>query len=125
MNMDASFAHDGRYEQRERDALRLLCSNLIKPTTRVELAGLLDASTFDVPVHRAVLEEISALGDVTAAQLRKLLPERVRKRGFADFDLKKFLGAETANEAQVEELFASVLELIEMRHGDDSGMAEA
>lgn len=124
MNQDASFAQ-GRYEQRERDALRLLCSNLIKPATRVELCGLLDASSFDDPVHRAVLEEISILGEVTAAKLRELLPGRVRKRGFADFDLKKFLGPDTANETQIEVLFASVLELIEERHGDDTGIPDA
>jgi hypothetical protein len=122
--MDQSLGQ-GRYEQRERDALRLLCSNLIKPATRVELSGLLDASTFDDALHRTVLEEISALGEVTAAKLRELLPERVRKRGFADFDLKKFLGRETASEAQIEELFASVLELIEMRHGEEPGLPEA
>jgi hypothetical protein len=116
---------NGRFEQRERDALRLLCSNLIKPATRVELSGLLDASSFGDSLHRAVLEEILGLGEVTAAQLRQLLPERVRRRGFADFDLKKFLGQDTASEEQIEKLFASVLELIEMRHGDDSGVPDA
>lgn len=124
MNKDEIFSN-GRYEQRERDALRLLCSNLIKPATRVELSGLLDASSFDDPLHRALLEEILTLGEVTAAQLRQLLPERVRKRGFGDFDLKKFLGQDTASEEQIEKLFASVLELIELRHGDDGGIPDA
>ena len=44
---------------------------------------------------------------------------------FADFDLKKFLGPDTANETQIEVLFASVLELIEERHGDDTGIPDA
>ena len=36
-------------EELERKTLRLLCSVLLKPVTRVELAGLLDAELFTEP----------------------------------------------------------------------------
>jgi|HubBroStandDraft_4_1064222.scaffolds.fasta_scaffold385979_2 hypothetical protein len=103
----------------ERNALRLLCSNLIKPVTRVELSGLLDPDLFDDPLHRTVLEEISALGPVAPPILRHMLPARVTNRGFPDFDLTAFLGDDSANEEQMEDLFRSVLEMIEFRYRDN------
>jgi hypothetical protein len=102
----------------ERNALRLLCSNLIKPVTRVELSGLLDPDLFDDPLHRTVLEEISALGPVAPPILRHMLPARITSRGFPDFDLSAFLGDDQANEEQMEDLFRSVLEMIEFRYRD-------
>jgi len=96
-----------------------MCSNLIQPVTRVELAGLLDAALFGNELHRVVFEEIAALGDVPARKLRELLPACVTDRGFPDFDLTEFLGRDQATEAEIEELFASVLSLIELRHGNE------
>ena len=112
-------------EQLERNALRLLCSNLIRPVTRVELSGLLDSSLFDDPLHQVVLEEISGLGPVAPARLRELLPARITNRGFPDFDMNTFLGSDTANEAEIEDLFRSILQMIEMRHRDDDGSPQA
>jgi hypothetical protein len=109
----------------ERKTLRLLCSNLIRPNTRVELSGLLDPSLFDDPLHRTVLEEISALGPVAPPILRQLLPARITNRGFPDFDLRAFLGPDQVNENDVEELFRSVLQMIELRHRDDGTVPEA
>lgn len=112
-------SHRAPREELERNALRLLCSNLIQPVTRVELTGLLDASLFSNELHGVVFEEIAALGDLTARKLRELLPARVTNRGFPDFDLKEFLGRDQATEAEIEGLFASVLSLIELRHGSE------
>lgn len=39
----------------ERDLLRLLCSVLVKPVTRVELCRLVDPSKFIDPLQRVLL----------------------------------------------------------------------
>ena len=111
-------------EKLERDTLRFLCSILIQPATRAELLALPDASQFSSPLHHAVYEEIRALGPVPSRSLRELLPDRVAKRGFPDFDLKEFLGPTTASETEVEELYMSVLEMIECRHRDQGPVLE-
>jgi hypothetical protein len=85
----------------------------------MELLGLLDESQFTDTVHRVVFEEIKAVGAVPSRVLREVLPARVVNRGFADFDLKEFLGSSSASESEVEGLYISVLEMIEMRHRED------
>ena len=102
----------------EQNALRLLCSNLIQPATRVDLAALLDPSVFADPLHRVMFEEICVAGEIPAARLRELLPARITNRGFPDFDLNVFLEPNHASEAEIEQLFSSVLTLIELRHGE-------
>ncbi|HEY4979758.1 MAG TPA: hypothetical protein VII25_11375 [Candidatus Acidoferrum sp.] len=109
----------GRNEQLERDTLRFLCSILIQPTTRGEILGLLDGSQFSDMVCRVIFEEIRSLGPVPSRTLRELLPARIANRGFPDFDLKDFLGNSSASESEVEELYMSVLEMIEVRHRED------
>lgn len=110
----------GWNEQIERNALRLLCSDLIQPTTRVELLGLMDEELFADDLHRVVYEELRELGAIASRKLRELLPARITNRGFPDFDWKEFLGADVATENEIEELYTSVLRLIETRHRDDS-----
>jgi hypothetical protein len=105
--------------QHERQALRLLCSNLIRPLTRTELCNLLAPSLFQDTLHRVAFEEIQAAGAVPAARLREALPGKITNRGFPDFELLEYLGAETATEAEVEELFMSVLRMIRMGHAND------
>jgi len=107
-----------RQEELERKTLRLLCSVLLKPVTRVELTGLLDAELFTEALHRTVFEEIAGIGAVSSTKLRELLPGRMTNRGFPDFDLKEFLAPEKATEAEIEKLLESVLKMIEMRHGE-------
>ena len=113
-----------RQHELERKTLRLLCSVLLKPVTRVELAGLLDAELFTEALNRTVFEEIAAIGAVPSTKLRELLPARITNRGFPDFDLKEFLAPETASEAEIEKLFESVLKMIEMRHGETETTVE-
>lgn len=103
----------------ERQALRLLCSNLIRPLTRMELCNLLDSSQFQDTLHRVAFEEIRAAGAVPAARLRETLPGRITNRGFPDFELMEFLGKDTASEQEIETLFMSVLRLIKLRHEMD------
>lgn len=105
--------------RQERQALRLLCSNLIRPQTRVELCNLLDSSLFQDTLHRVAFEEIRAAGAIPAARLREALPGRMTNRGFPDFELLEFLGKDTASEREIEELFMSVLHLIKFRHEPD------
>lgn len=115
--------HTPSGEQFERNALRLLCSVLIQPVTRVELVALLDAELFVEPLNRVVFEEIAAVGEVPSGKLRELLPGRVTNRGFPDFELKEFLSPDQVSESEIEELFKSVLRMIELRHGEaDQGM---
>ncbi len=109
----------GANKQIERDTLRFLCSILIQPATRAEIVGLLDASQFSDIICRVIFEEIGALGAVPSRTLRELLPARIANRGFPDFDLKDFLGNSSASESEVEELYMSVLEMIEVRHREE------
>ncbi|HKM66356.1 MAG TPA: hypothetical protein VJX70_04250 [Candidatus Acidoferrum sp.] len=108
----------------ERRALRLLCSNLVRPMTRMELCGLLDSSLFADTLNRVAFEEIRAMGAVPAARLREALPGRITNRGFPDFELLEFLGKEMASEGEIEELFMSVLRLIKLRHESDGSELE-
>ena len=116
----------GREEElkQERQALRLLCSNLIRAGTRVELCGLLDSSLFGDELHRVTFEEIRAAGAVPAKRLREELPGRITNRGFPDFDLLEFLGKDLASEGEIEQLFVSVLRLIQERHESDGNEVE-
>jgi hypothetical protein len=97
-------------EQLERDALRLLCSDLIVPATRVQLAGMLKACAFGNELNRVVFEEIVRADSVSPRRLRELLPGRVTLHGFPDFELKEFLGPSGA-EDDIDKLFESLLEL--------------
>jgi len=105
--------------RQERQALRLLCSNLIRPLTRVELCKLLAPALFQDAVHRVAFEEIQTAGAIPAARLREALPARMTNRGFPDFELGDLLGQNTASESEIEELFLSVLQLIRLRHQSD------
>jgi hypothetical protein len=116
----------GRDEElrQERQALRLLCSNLIRATTRMELCNLLDSSLFQDTLHRVAFEEIRTAGTVPAKRLREELPGRITNRGFPDFELLEFLGKDLASEDEIEELFMSVLRLIQERHESDGSELE-
>ena len=103
----------------ERDTLRLLCSVLIKPVTRVEICRLLTAIHFFEPVQRVVFEEICALGPVDSTKLRQLLPACVSNRGLANFDLEELLTPQLATEADIETLFQSALRLIELNEASE------
>ncbi len=110
----------GWNEQIERKALRLLLSDLLQPATRVELLRLMDEQLFADELHRVVYEEMREMGRVPARKLRELLPARITNRGFPEFDWEEFLGAKMATEQEIEELYASVLRMIEARHRDDA-----
>lgn len=113
---------EGWNKQLERKALRLLLSDLLQPATRVELLRLMDEELFADDLHRVVYEEMREMGRVEARKLRELLPARITNRGFPDFDWNDFLGAKVATEKEIEELYASVLRMIEARHRNDSEM---
>jgi hypothetical protein len=100
-------------EGHERDALRLLCSDLISPDTRVHLAGMLNERAFENDLNRAVYEEIVDVGAVGARRLRELLPGRVTLRGFPDFELKEFLGRSDTSD-DIDRLFDSLLQLVDV-----------
>jgi hypothetical protein len=101
----------------ERDLLRLLCSVLVKPVTRVELCRLIDPAKFVEPVQRVLFEEIRALGPIDSKRLLQSLPARVTNRGFPDFDLEDLLTPKLVSEKDIERLFQSALRLIDL---DDS-----
>jgi len=100
-------------EQLEKDALRLLCSDLIPAATRVRLSGQLAQYGFCNDLARVVYEEIAALGAIAARRLRELLPARMTNRGFPDFELNQFLGRRECMDDEIEKWFESLLELIE------------
>jgi hypothetical protein len=109
----------GWNQQIERNALRLLCSDLLQPATRVELVGLMDEELFADELYRAMYEELREMGPIAARKLREVLPARIMNRGFPEFDWKEFLGADRATEKEIEELYRSVLRMIEARHRED------
>jgi hypothetical protein len=105
--------------QMERNTLRLLCSVLVKPGTRLEICRLLHPSDFLDPLRRAVFEEVQAAGVISSKQLRATLPTLVKGRGFPDFDLEKLLAPKLASEAEIEQLFESTLHLLKLGGADD------
>ncbi|HEY2819723.1 MAG TPA: hypothetical protein VGJ06_01675 [Candidatus Acidoferrum sp.] len=104
----------------ERDLLRLLCSMLVKPVTRVELCRLVDPEKFVDFTQRIVFEEIRALGQVDAKLLLQLLPARVTNRGFPDFDLDELLTPKLVSEEDIEKLFQNALRLIDVDEANES-----
>jgi hypothetical protein len=107
--MEKSSSYRELRERTERDALRLLCSDLILPETRAQLAGMLNERAFGNDLNRVVYEEIVGIGAISARRLRELLPGRVTLRGFPDFDLNEFLGRNGTDD--VDKLFESLLKL--------------
>ena len=105
-------------EQMERNTLRLLCSVLVKPGTRLEICRLLHAHDFLDFLRRVVFEEIQAAGQMESKQLRATLPARVKSRGFPDFDLNELLAPKLASEAEIEQLFESTLCLLKLGGSD-------
>ena len=99
-------------EQFERDAMRLLCSELIQPETRMRLAGLLQNYAFADGLNQAVYEAILGVGGVSTRRLRELLPGRVTNLGFPDFELRDYLGQSGATD-DIDKLFESLLALTE------------
>jgi hypothetical protein len=107
----------------ERNTLRFLCSVLIKGGTRSELCKLLDPSVFQDPLRRVVFEEIRSLGSIESRRLRELLPARVTNRGFPDFDLHALLAPHEVGESEIDELFESALQLLDLSHPDEESLA--
>jgi hypothetical protein len=103
----------------ERDTLRLLCSVLIKSGTRLEICRLLDPAVFHDPLRRVVFEEIRALGTIDSRRLSEILPSKVTNRGFPDFDLHDFLAPHEVTEAEIDKLFESALQLLDVSHSDE------
>jgi hypothetical protein len=103
----------------QKNTLRFLCSVLIKSGTRSEICKLLDPVVFDDPLHRVVFEEIRELGSMDSRRLRELLPARVTNRGFPDFDLKKLLAPYEVSEKEIDHLFESALQLLDLSNPDE------
>lgn len=110
--------------QLERNTLRLLCSVLIKPGTRLEICRLLNPEAFHDPLRRIVFEEVRALGAIESRQLRELLPSRVTNRGFPDFDLHEFLAPHQVSEREIDQLFECALQLLDISNPDEEQLAE-
>jgi hypothetical protein len=103
-------SHRATREQFERDAIRLLCSELLQPGTRSSLAELLQNYAFVDDLNHAVYESILGIGAVSAHRLRELLPGRVTNLGFPDFELKDYLG-HNGEADDIDKLFDRLLEL--------------
>lgn len=110
MGMAASYGSSRAHL--ERDTLRLLCSELIEPETRVRLTSMLRTDMFADDLNRMVFEEIVRAGAVAARRMKEWLPGRVTLRGFPDFELSELLGQPGAAE-DIDKLFESLLELTE------------
>jgi hypothetical protein len=114
---------DGGF-QLERNTLRFLCSVLIKSGTRVEICNLLDPGLFEDPLQRVVFEEIRELGSIDSRRLRELLPARVTNRGFPDFDMNELLAPREVTEKEIDQLFESVLQLLDLSHPGEGLLTE-
>jgi len=111
-----------RREQMERNVLRLLCSVLVKPGTRLEICRLLHSNDFLDPLRRTVFEEVQAAGMLSSKQLRASLSARMIDRGFLDFSLEKLLAPKLAGEAEIEQLFESTLQLLKLSGADEPSL---
>jgi hypothetical protein len=80
---------------------------------------LLDPGVFDDPLQRVMFEEIRDLGTIDSRRLRELLPARVTNRGFPDFDLNEFLAPHEVSEKEIDQLFESALQLLDLSHPDE------
>jgi len=109
---------DARF-QLQNSSISFLCHVLIKGGTRTEICKLLDPSVFEDPLHRVVFEEIRDMGSVDSRRLRELLPARVTNRGFPDFDLKQLLAPYEVSEKEIDHLFESALQLLDLSHPDE------
>lgn len=107
----------------ERNTLRFLCSVLIKGGTRTEICKLLNPAVFQDPLRRVVFEEIRALGSIESRRLRELLPARVTNRGFPHFDLHALLAPHEVGESEIDQLFESALQLLDLSHPDEEQLA--
>jgi hypothetical protein len=108
----------------QKNTLRFLCSVLIKSGTRSEICKLLDPIVFDDPLHRVVFEEIRELGSIDSRRLRELLPARVTNRGFPDFDLNELLAPREVTEKEIDQLFESALQLLDLSHPDQERLVD-
>jgi hypothetical protein len=109
-------------EQMERHTLRLLCSVLVKPGTRLEICRVLHPHDFLDPLRKAVFEEVLAAGAISSKQLRASLPARMISRGFPGFDLDKLLAPKLASGAEIEQLFESTLRLLKLDGANDPAL---
>ena len=109
-------------EQMERNTLRLLCSVLVRPGTRLEICRVLHSTDFLDPLRRAVFEEVQAADLMSSKHLRASLPALMAGRGFPDFDLDKLLAPKLATEAEIEQLFASTLCLVKLGGSDEPAL---
>ncbi len=103
-------SHRATREEFERDAIRLLCSELIEPGPRARLAELLKNYVFVDDLNHAVYESIMSVGAVPVHRLWELLPGRVTNLGFPDFELRDYLGRNGETD-DIDKLFESLLEL--------------
>lgn len=108
----------------ERNTLRFLCSVLIKGGTRGEICRLLDPGVFQDPLRRVVFEEIQRLGSIDSHRLRELLPARVTNRGFPDFDLHALIVPHELSKKEIDELFESALQLLDMSHPGEEKLTD-
>ena len=108
----------------ERNTLRFLCSVLIKGGTRGEVCRLLEPSVFQDQLRRVVFEEIRELGAIDSRRLRELLPTRVTNRGFPDFDLHAFLAPQEVSEKEIDQLFESALQLLDLSHPGEENLRD-
>jgi hypothetical protein len=123
VNLSADSHEANGKSQLERNTLRLLCSVLLKPGTRLEICRLLDPDVFHDPLRRVIFEEVRALGAVESRRLRELLPARITNRGFPEFDLHDFLAPHEVGEAEIDKLFEGVLQLLDQSHPDEEQLA--
>jgi hypothetical protein len=110
--------------QLERNTLRLLCSAFIRPGTRVGICQLLHPGVFQNPFERVVFEEIRDVGAIESQRLREILPARVTNRGFPDFDLHDLLAPQQSSEKDIDKIFESALQLLDLSHSDEEQPVE-
>ena len=108
----------------QKNTLRFLCSVLIKSGTRSEICRLLEPGLFEDPLHRVVFEEIRDLGSVESRRLRELLPGRVISRGYPNFNLRQLLEPYEVSEKEIDHLFESALQLLDMSQPEEGLPAE-
>src|SRR5213594_3953401 len=82
--------------------LRALCQGTPEGSVRASAKRILGSYRWREPLHQAVFEVIMGMPKHDTRVIRDLLPARLTRRGFPDFNLSDFFGGRAVARKRVE-----------------------
>jgi len=108
---------DDRF-QLQKNTLRFLCSVLIKSGTRSEICKLPTPVSLMIQCIAWFSRKFGRWDRLTRAACANSC-RRVANRGFPDFDLRKLLAPYEVSEKEIDHLFESALQLLDLSNPDE------